>query len=58
MIGDRDLCCQAGCDDYVTKPIDRKILLATVARYVRSSSGDAAEKEVERRHRLSASDRA
>jgi signal transduction histidine kinase/ActR/RegA family two-component response regulator len=41
MRADRELCLQAGCDDYLSKPIDRKTLLTMVARHVVPSSGDA-----------------
>jgi signal transduction histidine kinase/CheY-like chemotaxis protein len=35
MAGDRERCEKAGCDDYLTKPVDRAQLVALVARYVK-----------------------
>jgi signal transduction histidine kinase/DNA-binding response OmpR family regulator len=34
MAGDREKCIAAGCNDHLTKPVDRNHLLAIVSRYV------------------------
>lgn len=42
MASDRDRCLDAGCDDYLSKPIDRSKLIATVHEWLVRSRSDAA----------------
>jgi CheY-like chemotaxis protein len=37
MTSDRDLCLNAGMDDYISKPVDPQNLLETIERYLFSS---------------------
>ncbi len=41
MQGDRTKCLQAGCNDYLTKPIDRQKLLAVLVRWVADRKASA-----------------
>jgi CheY-like chemotaxis protein len=42
MRGDRERCIDAGCNEYLSKPIDRLLLIQTVANYVSRNDGAAA----------------
>ncbi|HEY1556290.1 MAG TPA: response regulator [Kofleriaceae bacterium] len=41
MKGDRERAIEAGCDDYVTKPIDTRALPEVIARHVRERGASA-----------------
>jgi TMAO reductase system sensor TorS len=45
MKGDRERCLEAGMDDYLAKPVDRKSLHAVLARWTPPESGEGARLE-------------
>jgi len=46
MKADRQKCLDAGCDDYIAKPIDRKILLKKVRKYLAVENAALSRKKV------------
>jgi PAS domain S-box-containing protein len=46
MAGQRELCLRAGCDDYVTKPINRQRLLSVLVRHLVKPATAAAGNDV------------
>jgi signal transduction histidine kinase/ActR/RegA family two-component response regulator len=42
MSGDKERCLQAGCDDYLTKPVEKADLVKTCARWLAVRRGSAA----------------
>jgi signal transduction histidine kinase/DNA-binding NarL/FixJ family response regulator len=43
MVGDRQKCIDAGCDDYATKPVDRPTLLTALVRFMGTSRLESKE---------------
>ena len=43
MTGDRDRCLELGCDDYSSKPIDRRALIETIENQLQRSRAEASD---------------
>ncbi len=43
MEEDRRRCCEAGCDDYATKPIERAVLLQTCEKWIAKAAAGPSE---------------
>lgn len=39
LLGERDTCMKAGCDDYLTKPINKSQMMETLSHYIRKGKG-------------------
>ncbi|MBN1786761.1 MAG: response regulator [Sedimentisphaerales bacterium] len=47
MKGDEEKCFEAGCSDYLSKPIDRKKLVETLSKYLSVTGNDRQETEAQ-----------
>jgi two-component system, cell cycle response regulator DivK len=45
MAGDDQIALNAGCDGYLTKPIDTKMFVTTVAEFLRATAGEEPKQE-------------
>ncbi|VAX40279.1 hypothetical protein MNBD_PLANCTO02-1925 [hydrothermal vent metagenome] len=45
MQGDRERCLEIGCNDYLSKPVDRKLLIETITRLFKQKTANCSLKE-------------